>query len=139
MIGDGAHMIPTEEVPRVWNHVRMHLVKGLQVATDTTLGEVHDDVLDGLADLWMITSGKSIIGAFVTARVEPNDMLVYALGGDRINEWSKDVDDKVTTWAKACSTDRIRFYGRKAWRRLMPHYQVAGERQGHNLYQKAVT
>jgi hypothetical protein len=51
---------------------------------------------------------------------------VYALAGERLPAWIADVDDRVETWAKAVGCYSVRFFGRAAYKTLLPKLDIIG-------------
>lgn len=135
--------VPVWALDRTWNMVSPHLLRGLAVATDKTLKDVVDSIFAGTNCLWAIFEDGKIVGVFVTA-VYPDDdggrfLDVFALGGERIGTWGKNISGAMAVHAKEMGCNRIVFCGRKALLRLYEGVSIIGERKpGVYEFERAV-
>lgn len=139
--------VPVDRLPSMWKHIEPHLSVGMSVAPELK----PDDVIDGLSDesvqLWIVTCDNrdgrhEIVAAFLTSiERDREDWVVslYALGGSQVKLWLHHCDDAMAAFARREGAKRIRMYGRKAWQRLLPEtFAITGQRQGHNVYERAI-
>lgn len=125
----------------VWPFAAPHLARGLGADTETTFSAIADALADGTSQLWVITTGDDITGAFLTAIHDDaagRVVHVSTLGGAGIDKAATLIDDAMGEFAKSVECVRVRFCGRQGWARWLPEYDITGQMQNHQIYERAV-
>ena len=135
--------IPPHLIGEMWPHVAPHLMKGLAKATDLTLRQVVDDLVNGTDQLWCVIDRERVLAAFLTAIYIDEDrnerfLGLYGLGGTDFKLWGHMLDARISQAALAAGCARIRFAGREAWSRVFPQYAITGHRGDEAIYERAV-
>lgn len=136
-------IIPPEEICRFAGFILPSMKRGLSAASDITAEETVNKLAQGKAQLWGIVYRGELCATFLTEKSHDSakdaDFIgVYALGGKYLLKWSKALDEIMGRFARSCECNAVRFCGREAWRRILPEYQVIGERLGMPVYERAV-
>lgn len=134
--------IPRQMIGDMWMHVAPHLLKGLSKATDVTLQQVADDLVNGTDQLWCVLHKDRVLAAFLTAVYLDEEhgtkfLGVYGLGGTEIEIWGRELGDKMLEAAIAAGCTSVRFTGREAWSRVLPNYRITGQRLGEAIFERA--
>lgn len=123
--------IPRDAIGFMIPAVGPHLLRGLSEATDQTIENVVDSLVTGSATLWAVIDADKIKGAFLTSIVDDeNDETavdVYALGGEDLPKWGKQLSDTMAAFAKHNGAARVIFVGRKGLERLYSGVRIVGE------------
>lgn len=86
---------------------------------------VEQDVLSGIALLWLAWNGTKIEAACVT-QLDTTECtkacVIVACGG--AGQWSSLITD-IEQYAQAEGCDAVRIYGRSGWVRVLPGYRTA--------------
>lgn len=136
--------VPAIMLPNMWLHVAPFLMKGLTKATNVTLRQMIDDIIEGTDTLWAIFRDGKVAGAFCTAQYIDEDtgktfVGVYALGGDGLEHWAGLLGETMAEFAKHTGASSVRFTGRDAWSRVLPTYQITGRKpDGEAIFERAV-
>lgn len=125
----------------VWPFAAPFLHRGVAVDVNTSFKQVADGLVDELKQLWIITTGRAVTGAFLTTiHDDQNGRVVHVstLSGSDMRHAATVIDDAMSAFADRTDCDRIRFCGRPGWGGLLPQYETCGEHQGHHVYERAV-
>jgi hypothetical protein len=116
-------LVPRETVSLVWPDVERVLTRS--VATANGKAEVIDvlhGVFDGTYVLWVVLDdGDNVVAAFTTRLIVYPRRRAIALdwiGGGRMKEWSNQLVDVMTRYAKELNCQHLEGYGRKGWSRF---------------------
>lgn len=136
--------VPIAMLPEMWRHAAPHLLKGLTKATDTTLKQLVDDLIEGTDQLWVVIQDKAVIAAFVSAQFidestgKPFEGF-YGLGGSGLPDFAEQLSEVMVERARITGADSARFTGRDAWSRVLPAYRIIGRHDnGEAIYERAV-
>ena len=134
--------VPMDRLDAVWRYAFPYINIGMNVAPELRIGDIVDGLSDQSIQLWIVLDGREIIAAFLTS-IERDRMdwvvSLYALGGSRVRDWLHLCDREMTHFARSEDAVRVRMYGRPAWKRLLPStFAITGNRNGHNVYERAV-
>lgn len=135
--------IPQRMIGDMWMHVAPHLLKGLTKATNVTLQQVADDLVNGTDQLWCVIHRDKVMAAFLTAVFIDDDtgrrfLGVYGLGGEGIETWGRKLGETMIDAARSAGATSVRFTGRDAWSRVLPTYTITGRREGEAIFERAV-
>ena len=135
--------VPLAMLPEMWRHAAPHLLKGLTKATDITLKQLVDDLINGTDQLWVVIREKEVIAAFVSAQFEEDDGTkfqgFYGLGGNGLPDFADRLSEVMVEHARLTGAASARFTGRDAWSRVLPAYRVIGRHEnGEAIYERAV-
>lgn len=135
--------IPQRMIGDMWMHVAPHLLKGLTKATNVTLKQVADDLVNGTDQLWCVIHCEKVMAAFLTAvfideQTNARFLGVYGLGGEGIDAWGRELGEKMIEAARSADCTSVRFTGRDAWSRVLPTYTITGRHEGEAIFERAV-
>jgi hypothetical protein len=120
--------VPQHQIGAVIKVFGYYLLRGLKAA-DYSLDELVEDLVNNRAYLGVAFEIDPFrpLGCWVSD-IRYGDQYqfatVYALAGERLPAWVKDVDALVESWARATECYSFRFFGRAAYKSLLPHIEV---------------
>lgn len=121
--------VPLPLVGAMWPIVAPQLLRGV-AASDGDLKALVDDIVAGVANLWVITDDGDLLGVFVTAIIEDDSgraVDVYGLSGRKIERWGHLISERMNAYAKANECGRVLFCGRKGLLRTYEGVSIVGE------------
>lgn len=135
--------IPKAQLLEMWPHVSPFLEKGMKAAFDTSLMNIAEDVCNDMASVWAIFEENKIKAAFASSICIDEQkggkvVVVYALGGDDVLNWAQALRDEIEQYGAFHDCESMRFYGRKAWARILPDFHIIGADQGETIYERAI-
>ena len=116
-------LVPHETVGLVWKDVERVLTKSVATAKGKAdVIDVLSGIFDGTYVLWVVLDDdNNIIAAFTTRLIVYPKRRALALdwiGGSKMREWSEQLVDVMTKYAKELDCQHLEGYGRKGWSRL---------------------
>lgn len=137
--------VPVRHIPDVWSYVMPMVLKGSAVNPNMTLDQLTDGLLDQSIQMWLVmigVSGKREVAAVFFTSIERDKgewvLSLYGLGGKDARKWVMECHQEMHEFARQEDCKRVRMCGRPAWQRILPGYQVVGEKQGHLIYERTV-
>lgn len=116
-------LVPHEAVGLVWKDVERVLARSVATVKDrSTLIDILDGVYDGIYALWVVLDDDNNIVAAFTTRVivypRRRALALDWIGGAKMREWSEQLVDVMTKYAKELDCQHLEGYGRKGWSRF---------------------
>lgn len=132
--------VPDALVAEMWSRLAPFLAKGCAALPNVTLEDLAKGIEDGTDDLWTVFDNHRPAAAFVTAQFAgPPDFLgVYALGGNGMRRWVRQMDQVLECEARRRGIRSVRFAGRKAWGRIIPNVRNVGTLGDHAIFERVL-
>lgn len=139
----GIERVPQGLVPVVWSQAAPWIAEGLTAARDMNAAGIVGDLASAETSLWLVLDAGQVCGAFLTSIVEMDGeecVFVACLGGDGLHRWARKLADTIIDYCREVYAPKGRFYGRKAYLRLLPDCTVIGSKDEKNfLYERRVS
>lgn len=87
-----------------------------------TAAEIIEEVATGKAIGWPVSDGFLLL-----ARTADDFLLIWLCAGRNVRDWWEDAERDVSAFAKGIGCQGLRLEGRKGWRRILPHWERAGD------------
>lgn len=132
--------VPRGLLGEVFRLALPYLIKGAAVS-ELDDEELAADLLNGNAVLWCIFVDDNMTAAFFTAVHADDDgrfLNIYGFGGEGVRVWIDKLQDVMEDHAARNECRSVRFYGRRAWGRLVPRYQPIASENGATIYERAI-
>jgi hypothetical protein len=131
--------VPEHLHDAMWPHVAPLLTKGLAAATTSSLADIQADLARGTDHLWCVFENEWLVAAFISAVYTDQGAYLglYALGGQGMWKWAREIDATMQAEARRRGLQRIRFAGRKAWSRVLPGLVQRGQFGPHEIWERA--
>jgi hypothetical protein len=138
-------LVPVALIPALWGRIYAHVRRGAEIA-GLSPSTATERLLCDLDQLWIITEGNKVIGAFVTTfcregegGAERRFVGVSNLSGQGAKRWAAAMCDLMAYYARANGCAYVRCYGRQAWSRLLPNVSIIGQHEnGHAIFERSV-
>lgn len=107
--------------PSTWPAIFAVLEPGMRHA-DYTASDLVNDLVDNLAQLWVLRKGGDPIAAAVSELVPtPTGLVVHGrlCAGERMGEWVDDLIACIRAHAERVGATRIEIDGRSGWKRVL--------------------
>lgn len=114
-------------LPEMWPHVEVALASAVTRCGDWTLQEIYDAISAGSMLLWVLWTGEKLSAAAVTRLSEvPRGKVctVIACGGKSAGSWQAAIAP-IEAYAAQEGCSAMRIYGRVAWAKIFPDYDLA--------------
>ena len=126
------HLVQPQEIKH-WAQVALPLLdKGLthqKVEDKYPLSWVHERLITGMAQLWLIWKGKKITGAVMTwINGYPSGkkyLEIFLVGGWKISLWASLAIEEIIRFARGAGCSVVAAGGRLGWNRLAKKYTNA--------------
>ena len=127
----------------IWSQAYPLLLKSMSANDKMSLQEIIEGLADQSIQFWIVARvDEHIIDAVFLTSIERDRgewvLSLYNLGGSRAKEWVMECHKVMHQFARFEDCRRVRLCGRPAWQRILPNYQVVGERGGHLIYERPV-
>jgi hypothetical protein len=115
-------LVPIDRIGDVWGLVEPILSQAIEKSGGRhTNVSVLDQCLNSKISLWVVMDGDKIISAFTVRIVdypERRSLSVELLAGEKFKEWTEEMFDVMSRWAKHYGCTHLEASGRDGWERL---------------------
>lgn len=104
-------------------------------------GTLVADLARGHARFWCIFVGNGLMGCLFTSVVleaGKRVLFVSGLGGAGMAQWAANLDAAMVDAGRDDECASVRFYGRRAWGRVLPGYHAIGAKGGATLFERVI-
>jgi len=119
-------LIPPKAVPQFWGLAHDYIAEAIaKVPSEYTEEMLLDACFTGNSQLWLVWSDECGCECAVITCVLAHcrTCIIQACGGRKREHWLGCLDD-IERWAKSQGCQRMRLFGRRGWRRVLPDYRV---------------
>ena len=119
--GDVIAGVPRDMIPDAWPLVadRIACVIDNFSHGEETLEEIHEELLSGKAQLWVIGQMRAVVVTQIGEAVPAPICTIAYCHGLGIEDWAEDFIAMISEWAKGHGAGKLRIVGRPGWAKVL--------------------
>jgi hypothetical protein len=116
--------LQSHEIERHWDLIAPHLKRvAVRFPFDVDLTQVRADLTSARRQLWGFHDGEAVTVICVTEIQHPVCWLRVCAGTETSPSQIEAGLSQIESWARSIGCDRVRFIGRRGWKRRLRTYQ----------------